>query len=157
MNAEILNPFIQGTQNVLNMVCAETPTLGKISLKTDSHKFDGVGIQIGIVGALQGGVIFAMSNDVACSIASKMMFGMPITAMDEMSLSAISELSNMISGNIATVFSGNGKLVDITPPTCKLSPNASDFAFVKPGTQLICLPLHFSDGKIFEVNINIKE
>ncbi len=152
MNAEHINPFIEGAQNILSMVCAENTHLGKVFLKSHPYACEEVSIAIGIIGQLDGSVVFNMKESTACNIASKMMMGMPVPALDEMSSSAISELTNMISGNVATIFSAKGINIDITPPSFKKNAVDSDFK-VSTSTKIICIPLNFENGNIFEIDI----
>lgn len=157
MNADHINPFIQGSQNILDSIYGEKPGLGNLFLKQYPYKVDEISITVGIVGDISGKVIYNLSEHTACSIASKMMFGMPVEHLDELSQSAVSELANMISGNVATIFSEKGKFVDITPPIFIANPKASDFPFIVQNTKLICMPLNFMNGEKFEVDILLME
>lgn len=153
MNAEHINPFVQGSQGILSMVCGESTGLGKLTTRKPPYKSDHVAIRVGVVGQITGDIIFTMKDEVACYIASKMMMGMPVPQLDEMATSAISELTNMISGNVATLFSGNGVLIDITPPKCMINPSEADFSFLPPTVVIVCIPLNFQNGMIFEIHI----
>ena len=153
MNAEHINPFVQGSQNILSMVCGENTTLGKLGTKKQPCQSEEVAIKIGIVGQITGSVVFTMKQELACYIASKMMMGMPVEQLDDMSISAISELTNMISGNVATLFSSIGVLIDITPPQFMKEPTSADFAFIPDNTLIVCIPLGFANGLTFEIHI----
>ena len=149
MNVELINPFIQGTQQTLSMVCNVQSKMGKVSIK--NKPFDNkINITIGILGDIKGKVNYAFDLNVALFIASKMMF-MEVTNLDDISKSAICELTNMISGSIATVFSNSGKFVDITTPI--LEENYSNCDVEK----FISIPLEIEPGKIFEINVWIEE
>ncbi len=157
MNSAHINPFVQSAQHTLGMICNESPSLGSLYLKKAPFSNEGVSIFIDIFGDIKGSVVYNLKVDVACSIASKMMFGMPVTHLDEMSQSAISELGNMISGNVATNFSGKGIVVDITPPKFKMQAAGSDYGFVPAGKVMVCIPLKFADGSIFEIDVYIQD
>ena len=157
MNSEYINPFIQGAQNVLNMVCNDSPKLGNIFLKKAPPACEPVSIIIGIMGDIQGCVIYTLKMDGACRIASKMMYGMPVAQLDDMSLSALGELGNMISGNVATLFAGKGISVDITPPICKLNAGEDEFRLMPDGAVIFCVPLVMQSGDVFEVDIFVRE
>ena len=148
MNVEVINPFIQGTKQVLSMVCSVDSKMGKVAIKTKPFE-DKLNVTIGIVGDIKGKVNYAFNLDVALFIASKMMFT-EVTVLDDISKSAICELSNMISGSIATIFSNNGKIIDITTP--KLEQNY-DHCDVE---KFISVPLEIAEGKIFEIDIWIE-
>ncbi len=148
MNVEVINPFIQGTKQVLTSVCNVESKMGKVSVKNKPFE-DKLNITIGIFGDIKGKVNYSFDLNVALFIASKMMF-MEVTALDDISKSAICELSNMISGAIATVFSNSGKFVDITIPV--LDDNFSKCDVEK----FISIPLELEPGKIFEINVWIE-
>ena len=148
MNVEVINPFIQGTKQVLTSVCNVESKMGKVSVKNQPFE-DNRNITIGIFGDIKGKVNYSFDLNVALFIASKMMF-MEVTALDDISKSAICELSNMISGAIATVFSNSGKFVDITIPV--LDDNFSKCDVEK----FISIPLELGPGKIFEINVWIE-
>ena len=156
MNSEYINPFIQGAQNVLNMVCGESPKLGNIFLKKAPPACEAVSIVIGIMGDIQGCVIYTVKTDAACNIASVMM-NASLTQLDDMSVSALAELGNMISGNVATLFAGRGISVDITPPTCKMDADEGEFRLMPDGALIFCVPLVMQNGDMFEVDIYVRE
>ncbi len=149
MNVEVINPFIQGTKQVLSTVCNLDSKMGKVSIKNKPFE-DKLNVTIGIIGDVKGKVNYAFDLSVALFIASKMMFK-EITFLDDISKSAICELTNMISGNIATIFSNSGKVVDITPPKLEESYANCDMA------KFISIPLEIGVGKIFEINVWIEE
>lgn len=148
MNVEVINPFIQGTKQVLTSVCNVESKMGKVSVKNKPFE-DKLNITIGIIGDIKGRVNYSFDLNVALFIASKMMF-MEVVALDEISKSAICELSNMISGAIATVFSNSGKFVDITPPVLAENFNNCDVE------KFISIPLELEPNKIFEINVWIE-
>jgi len=148
LNAEIINPFIQGSQSVIQTICKETPKLGKVFLK-NSPKGLSVSVSISIINAIDCTVVFTMNEETACFIASQMM-GMPVAALDVMSESAVSELANMIAGNVATAFSGKGLLVDITTPTFW----GANYPDLPP--KLVCIPMILSAGMVFEMDVSMK-
>lgn len=145
MNVEVINPFIQGTKQVLRSVCSVDAKMGKVYIKNKPFE-DKFNITIGILGDIKGKVNYSFDLSVALFIASKMMF-MVVDKLDDISKSAICELSNMISGSIATVFSNSGKNVDITPPD--LQENFNNCSLEK----FITIPLELEPGKVFELNV----
>jgi chemotaxis protein CheX len=153
MDAAKINPFIQGAQMVLNSLCMETPKLGQVFVKKLPYKTLPVSIAIDIIGDFTGEVVFNMEETVGCFIASKMMGGMPVSALDEMAQSAVSEMANMISGNVATIFSGKETKIDIKPPRFKLNAVEGDFPMANQVEKIVCIPLKFTDGHIFELDI----
>ena len=94
-----------------------------------------------------------MSEADACYVASLMMMGMPVAALDDMSQSAVSELTNIISGNVATLFFSKGMKIDISPPRFKINAALSDFNYAGTLDKVVCVPLLFASGNVFEVDI----
>ncbi len=153
MDAALINPFIQGSQSVLQMICAEAPKLGQLSVKKQPYKASPVSVAVTIFGDVQGEVAFNMQMEAGCYIASKMMSGMPVPVLDDISSSALSELANMISGNVCTVFAGKGVKVDISTPRFKLNAATSDFTLISKQDKIVCIPLSFNDGHTFSLDI----
>ncbi|MCL2700024.1 MAG: chemotaxis protein CheX [Defluviitaleaceae bacterium] len=153
MNADHINPFVQGAQNTLGMIAGENPQLGALSLKKAPFHVRAVSIFVDIFGDLNGHVIFTLDTPDACKMASKMMCGMDVPSLDEISSSSLSELGNMIAGNIATSFSVKGISVDISTPRFKMDATSDDFGFVPVGKPLISIPLTFSTGLVFELDV----
>ena len=156
MDASKINPFVQGAQRVFDSICQETPSLGKVYLKSKPYKVSPVSVSISIFGAFEGEVVYGMKEPDGCSIVSKMMMGMPVpTLKDDMAKSAVSELANIISGNVATIFSGKDVVVDIKPPQLRFEAAATDFPFCEKVQRIVCVPLHFQNGSVFEVDVMI--
>jgi chemotaxis protein CheX len=116
MPAEIIVPFLESAQQVLQMMTPLSINPGTVSTATPELHQQHVWIRIGLTGTVDGQVAFGLSQEAALKIASAMMGGFELYAFDEMSQSAIAELANMISGNACTQLSNNGKHLDITPP-----------------------------------------
>ena len=156
MDASKINPFVQGAQRVFDTVCQETPSLGKVYLKNKPYKASPVSVSISIFGAFEGEVVYSMEEPAGCAIVSKMMMGMPVpTLHDDMAKSAVSELANIISGNVATIFSGKEIVVDIKPPQLRFAAAPTDFPLANKVPKIVCVPLHFKDGGVFEVDVMI--
>jgi len=153
MNAEYINPFVQGAQATLGMISGENPQLGSLSLKKAPFVVREVSIFVDIFGDIDGHVVFTLNVEDACTMASKMMGGAAVSSLDTISRSALAELGNMIAGNIATKFSIKGLAVDISTPRLQMDASDADFGFVPSGKALICIPLIFTDGLEFELDI----
>ena len=155
MNADHINPFVQGTQSTLYMISGENPQLGRLSLKKAPFTMRKVTIFVGFFGDINGHAVFSLDTQDACIMASKMLGGATVSVLDELSASSLAELGNMIAGNIATKFSIKGIAVDISTPRFKIDASDDDFYFVPPGKALICVPLEFTTGLVVELNIYI--
>ena len=156
MDASYVNPFVQGAQRVFATVCQETPSLGKVFVKPKPYAPSEVAVSVHIFGAFEGEVVFSMEEPTGCFIVSKMMMGMPVASLhDDMSKSAVSELANIISGNVATIFAGKEISVDIKPPTLRFGAATSDFPMAERVSRVVCVPLQFEGGHVFQVDVLI--
>ena len=154
MNVEYINPFINVSVSLLNMICNVKAKRGQIFIRDSTFFAERVVIIIGIAGEFKGQVFFSMDESTACNIASTMMFGMEVNGLDDMTKSAIAELGNMIMGNVSTEFYNNGTRIDITPPTILVG---KDMAVSTKGVKTICIPLILENlGKV-EIDVSLTE
>ena len=154
MNVEYINPFINVSINLVEMVCNVKASRGQIFMKNSTFMAESVVIIIGIAGEFKGQVFFSMDEKTACNIASSMMFGMEVNELGDMAKSAIAELGNMIMGNVSTEFYNTGIKIDITPPTILVG---KDMAVSTKSLKTICVPLTLENlGKI-EIDIAVTE
>ncbi|NLM09805.1 MAG: chemotaxis protein CheX [Clostridiaceae bacterium] len=153
MNVEYINPFIEASQQVFQMVIGVKPSLKKVYIKKTSYENDSVAVIVGLTGKIRGHVIISLSTDTAKSIASYMMGGMTVDTFDDMAKSAISELGNMIIGNTATILSTRGISVEITPPSLLVGENIDVSPSIK---QTICVPLDLGDSRNVDINVSIE-
>ena len=156
MDASYINPFVQGAQRVFATICQETPSLGKVFVKSHPYTASDVSVAVDIFGAFEGEVVYSMGEKTGCFIVSRMMMGMPVDNLqDDMVKSALSELGNIISGNVATVFAGREIVVDIKPPQLRFNASGSDFPIAEKVPKIVCVPLLFQDGYEFQVDVLI--
>ena len=156
MDASYVNAFVQGAQRVFATVCNETPSLGRVFVKAQPYTASPVTVSVNVFGAFEGEVVYNMETEAGCFIASQLMMGMPVpTLEDEMAKSAVSELANIISGNVATIFAGKEIVVDIKPPQLRFNASAGDFPLSAKTPKIVCVPLNFKSGHVFEVDVMI--
>lgn len=155
MNVEHINPFVEASTSVLQMIANTEVKIGKLNLKDSPFISSNVAIIIGVTGEMKGQVIFSLSNEDACKIASIMMGGMPVPELDEISKSAIGEVGNMIMGNTATIFASKQIAIDITPPTIMIG---KDIQISTSKMKVISIPLHMDTiGCKFDINVSIMD
>ncbi|NLO38798.1 MAG: chemotaxis protein CheX [Ruminiclostridium sp.] len=154
MNVEYINPFIEASQQVFQMMTGIKPALGKVYLKNSPYESDAIAGIVGLTGKMRGQVIITLSIDTAKSVASSMMGGMPVEAMDEIANSAISELGNMIMGNTATILANKGIGIEITPPSLL---TGERIKISSAGMQTICVPLELGEDKRVSLDIAIEK
>ena len=161
MKLEYVNAFVQGAQSILNTVCGSPGTMGKLFAKQAPYSGLAFSVVTNFTGMLSGKVIYTMDTECGLFLASKVMMGMAVTAMDDMAKSAISELTNMISGSTAGNLYSQDVKVSVTAPAFIDNAAAGDsqFDFVKPGSKLLCIPLHLEDGQsslLFEIDLHLE-
>jgi len=98
MNVEYVNPFLEATVNVLEMMAFVKPVSGKPFLKKDKTAIGDVSGVIGLTGETKGVVTISLSEAAACKIVSSML-GEEIPHMNDDVSDAVGELTNMISGD----------------------------------------------------------
>ncbi|MCL2357719.1 MAG: chemotaxis protein CheX [Defluviitaleaceae bacterium] len=156
MDASYVNAFVQGSQRVFSSICAETPSLGKIFLKKNPYTVSPVSVSVGIFGAFEGEIVYNLDERAGCFFVSQMMQGFIVTSLsDDMPKSAVSELANIISGNVATIFAGREIVVDIKPPQLRFDATATDFPLAQRTSKIVCVPLCFKNGHVFEIDVII--
>ena len=93
-----------------------------ISLVGSTFNYDGVLVNLAVVGSIKGIIMIGMDIDSAKRFASVMMMGMEVTDFDTLAQSAVSEMGNMVCANACTQFSKVGiEGLDISPPTLMIS------------------------------------
>ncbi len=144
MKAEYINPFVQASFSVLEMVLGARPTKGQMSAQTATFVSEQCNVIYGVTGQVQGQVIYGMSLTTADNIASAML-GNPIKEFDALAASAIGELGNMISGNAMQFLSEAGWVCDITPPTIMRGTNVEISTISIPA---ILIPMTLEQGQL---------
>lgn len=98
MNAELINPFLKATVNVLTMMAFVKPVPGKPFLKHDNKAQGDISGVIGLTGHSRGVVVFTLSEAAALKIVSSML-SEPFSELNAEVSDAVGELTNMISGD----------------------------------------------------------
>ena len=118
MDVNLINPILVAFADVLPQIGFQKIEKKNISLVGSTFKYDGVLINLAVVGSLKGVILIGMNIDHAKRFASKMMMGMEVTDFDALAQSAVSEMGNMVCANACTQFSKIGiEGMDISPPT----------------------------------------
>lgn len=118
MDVTLINPFLAAFTEILPQIGFQQVEKKKVSLVGSTFSYDGILLNIAMVGSIKGVILIGMSSDEAKKFASRMMMDMPVNEFDKIAQSAISEMGNMVCANACTQFS---KLeiagLDISPPT----------------------------------------
>ena len=151
MDVKILLPFVEAIANVMPQLGFESVSRGGLKLTKGSINSNGVLVNIGLIGMLEGNVLYNINYDAAKNIASKMMMGMAVPEFDSIAQSAVCELGNMLAANAAIALEGQGVQIDISPPTLVVGlsevPLREDAKNIVVGMQV--------DNNLIEVNMLI--
>lgn len=98
MKAEYINPFLNGTINVLKMMAMVDPKPEKPFVKKDKKAIGDVSGVIGLTGETRGVVVVSFSKACALAVISSML-GTSYTELTDEVRDAVGEITNMISGD----------------------------------------------------------
>jgi chemotaxis protein CheX len=150
MDIKIINPVIVSFTDILPQIGFQSVERRCVSFVGSTLDYDGVLVNISLVGVLNGAILIGMSLDSAKQLASKMMMGMTVTDFDSLAQSAISEMGNMVCANACTQFSKVGITeLDISPPLILIDCNGQA---TLPVPQTVAI--HFSVDSI-DVNVYV--
>jgi len=122
MDVTIINPILDAFAEILPQIGFQKIAKKNISLVGSSFNYDGVLVNLAVVGSIKGVIMIGMDLDAAKRFASTMMMGMEVTDFDALAQSAVSEMGNMVCANACTQFSKVGiEGLDISPPTLMIS------------------------------------
>jgi len=118
MDVSIINPVLEAFIGILPQIGFQKVEKKGLALEDCTLHYQGILVNIGVLGPLQGAILIGMDIDSAKQFASKMMMGMEVTELDNLAQSAISEMANMVCANACTNFVKAGiNDLDISPPT----------------------------------------
>ena len=122
MDVNLINPILVAFADILPQIGFQKVEKKSISLVGSTFTYDGVLINLAVVGSIKGVIMIGMDLDSAKRFASAMMMGMEVTDFDSLAQSAVSEMGNMVCANACTQFSKVGiDGMDISPPTLMIS------------------------------------
>ena len=149
MDVNLINPILVAFADVLPQIGFEKIEKKKISLVGSTFSYDGVLINLAVVGPIKGVILIGMDIDSAKRFASKMMMGMEVTDFDALAQSAVSEMGNMVCANACTQFSKIGiDGLDISPPTIMIG-QGGQATLPVPQTIIIHFLVDSIDVKVY--------
>ncbi|MDY6824205.1 MAG: chemotaxis protein CheX [Thermodesulfobacteriota bacterium] len=116
MDVTYINPFINATLNVLQMMASITATHGKPFLKKENKLIGDVTGVIGITGDATGTLSLSFDEAAILSIVSAM-FGETVDTVDRDTADAVGEITNMISGQARKELEDAGKSLNAAIPS----------------------------------------
>jgi chemotaxis protein CheX len=118
MDVTLINPILAAFTDILPQIGFQKIERKNISLVGSTFSYEGVLINLAMVGSIKGIILIGMNIDSAKRFASKMMMGMEVTDFDPLAQSAISEMGNMVCANACIQFCKIGiEGLNISPPT----------------------------------------
>ena len=101
MNAQFINPFVEGVDGVFQTMLNVKPTRCKVRVgggNGDAAAQDCLTSLVGISGQVQGVVVLRFPPATALAMATRML-GTELTVVNEEVIDAISEIVNMVAGS----------------------------------------------------------
>lgn len=153
MNVKFINPFLEGTVNVLKTMAFVEPRVGKPYVKMDSMARGDISGIIGLTGSATGSLALSFSEGAIVKIVSNML-GEDIKDMNSDIKDAVGEITNMVSGVARKNLEAEGFYIQAAIPTVVTGKNHS-IAHVKGGPSLI-IPFEIDQGS-FVVDVCLTE
>jgi chemotaxis protein CheX len=152
MDVNFINPFLQGTIEVLTKMAFVEPRPGKVYLKDTSLAQGDVSGIIGITGDMIGSLAISFSESCICHLISRML-GEPLTEATQEVFDGVGELTNMISGVARTHLEKDGMEVYAAIPSVVYGKNHTLNHILKAPS--IVIPFETDEGS-FVVDVCIK-
>lgn len=118
MKAELINPFLHATKNVLETMCQTSVQSKKPKLKNDTLSYGEV---TGIIGMTSAGVagcmVVSFSEKCILQIVANMLMEPAKEKVDEEIVDAVGELTNMICGGAKAQLAKLKYTFDLATPT----------------------------------------
>ncbi len=153
MDVKFINPFLQGTVEVLKKMAFMEPTPGRVYLKETNIAAGDVSGIIGITGDATGSLAISFSEVCICNIVSRMLGEVHTKASQEV-FDAVGEITNMISGVARTHMEKEGMMVFAAIPSVIFGKNHTiDHILDSPS---IIIPFSTEKGT-FVVDVCIKK
>jgi len=116
MDVKFINPFLNGTLEVIKTMAFLDPVAGKPYLKTTDAAAGDVSAIIGITGDAIGSLAISFSESCICGIVSNML-GEVFTDVNKDVFDAAGEITNMVSGVARSYLEKQGMTVFAAIPT----------------------------------------
>ncbi len=152
MRAEILNPFIAATVDVLTTMAGIDPRRGSPSVKTENGaSFDVSGL-VGLSGQVKGFVVLSFRESAVLHVVSGFL-GEPVGEVNEHVRDAVGELTNMVAGGAKRALADAGYELKISVPSVVVGANHT---ITRP-SGVPCFEIPFeTDAGPFSVELCLK-
>jgi len=152
MEARHINPFLEGTIEVLKTMAFIEPRPGKPYLKTGNNAQGDITGIIGLTGEVKGSLALTFTEKCILKIVSNML-GEDLKKIDHEIKDAVGEITNMISGVARKKLEALGTTVTAAIPTV-VSGKGHSITHVLGGPSLI-IPFETDSGS-FVVDVCMK-
>ena len=146
MDVQFINPFLEGTMEVLKTMARVEPRVGKPHMKKDKQARGDVSAIIGMTGSAQGSLALSFSESCILKIVSNMLGENHKEINDEVR-DAVGEITNMISGVARKKLEALGFKIFAAIPTVV---SGKDHAILHVlGGPSIIIPFETDNGPFF--------
>ncbi len=146
MNVKFINPFLEGTSEVLTTMAFIEPRPGKPFLKRDNVAKGDVSGIIGFTGSAKGSLALSFSESCIVRIVSSML-GEEMKGLNSDVKDAVGEITNMVSGVARKKLEAEGLNILAAIPTVVSGKNHS-IVHVLGGPSII-IPFETDSGPFF--------
>jgi chemotaxis protein CheX len=151
MDVKYINPFLEGTIEVLKTMAFVDPRPGKPYLKKNNLARGDVSGIIGLTGTIKGSLALSFSTGSILKIVSNML-GEEITSLNGEIRDAVGEITNMVSGAARKKIEAMGYSLSASLPTV-VSGNDHSIMHVLGGPSIV-IPFEMDEGS-FVVDISM--
>jgi chemotaxis protein CheX len=146
MNVQFINPFLEGTMEVLKTMAMVEPTVGKPYIKKGNQAKGDVSGIIGMTGSARGSLALSFSEKSIFMIVSNML-GEKYTEINDEVMDAVGEITNMISGVARKKLESQGYNISAAIPTVV---SGKDHAILHVlGGPSIIIPFQVTNGAFY--------
>ena len=153
MDVQYINPFLEGTVNVLTTMAFVEPRVGKPFIKKDRIARGDISGIIGLTGVVNGSLALSFSEGCIIRIVSNML-GEEITEMNGDIQDAVGEITNMVSGTARKKLEAMGISLQSAIPTVVTGKDHS-ICHVMAGPSIV-IPFEIDAGS-FAVDVCMGE
>ncbi len=147
MKAELMNPFLQATINVLSTMAMLSPKPGKPRVKESEVAVGDITGIIGLTGTIEGSLAVSFSESCALKIVENMI-GEKYSELNEEVADAVGELTNMISGDARSQLQKAGFDFMAAIPTVIRGKDHTVRHIAQDGTTIM-IPFSTDDGNFY--------
>lgn len=154
MKAELINPFLNATKNVIETMAQTKVKAGKPHLKENKVAYGEVTGVIGMSSeTISGSMIVSFSAAAILKIVANMLMEEPRAKIDDEVVDAVGEITNMICGGAKAELAKVNHKFDLATPTMVVGKGVEISYYSSAPT--IVIPFETADGNfVVEANLN---